>query len=59
MGILSSIILMCALPSFAWMGMAVWLLIGAAIYAVYGRTHSELQAETRDAVGGVSVQPVE
>jgi APA family basic amino acid/polyamine antiporter len=34
--------LMIALPVLTWIRFFVWLLIGLAIYFLYGRTHSSL-----------------
>jgi APA family basic amino acid/polyamine antiporter len=35
--------LMATLPRLAWIGFVVWLVIGAAVYALYGATRSKLQ----------------
>ena len=43
MGILVSFGLMAALPGDTWIRLAVWLVIGLAIYFGYGRKHSRVQ----------------
>lgn len=43
MGILCCIGLMLTLPSDTWIRLAVWLVIGLAIYFLYGQHHSRLQ----------------
>ena len=43
MGILVSVLLMAALPVDTWIRLAVWLVIGLAIYFGYGRKHSRVQ----------------
>ena len=40
----TSLFLMFSLPMDTWIRLAVWLVIGLAIYAAYGRTHSRLRA---------------
>ena len=39
--------LMASLPGVTWLRFGVWLLIGLAIYACYGRRHSRLAAALR------------
>ena len=39
--------LMITLPRLAWVGFVVWLVIGVAIYALYGATRSKLQRAAR------------
>ncbi|GAN49128.1 amino acid permease [Methylobacterium radiotolerans] len=41
-GILSCLALMASLPADTWIRLAVWLAIGLAIYAGYGRRHGRL-----------------
>ncbi len=43
MGGISSVYLMTALPIVAWERLAVWLVIGLAIYFAYGIRHSKLR----------------
>jgi len=43
MGVISSVYLMTALPMVAWERLAVWLVIGLAIYFAYGIRHSKLR----------------
>ncbi|MFB9269625.1 amino acid permease [Bradyrhizobium erythrophlei] len=40
----TSIVLMLGLPQDTWIRLAVWLVIGLVIYAVYGKRHSRLRA---------------
>ncbi|MDF2601631.1 MAG: amino acid permease [Methylobacterium brachiatum] len=42
LGILSCLILMASLPADTWIRLAVWLVIGLAIYAGYGRRNARL-----------------
>ncbi|MGU3421680.1 amino acid permease [Methylobacterium sp. D54C] len=42
LGILSCVTLMASLPADTWIRLAVWLAIGLAIYAGYGRRHGRL-----------------
>ena len=41
---LVSLALMLALPWPTWERLIVWMVLGLVIYAVYGRTHSKLNA---------------
>lgn len=41
--ILSCLYLMSALPMVTWVRFAIWLLLGLAIYLLYGKNHSVLQ----------------
>jgi len=43
MGIVISFYLMCNLTGLTWIRLAVWLVIGMAIYFGYGRSHSRVQ----------------
>jgi len=43
-GAVTSLFLMLGLPLDTWIRLVVWLVIGLAIYAVYGRRHSRLRA---------------
>ena len=47
MAILSCLWLMLGLPLITWIRFGIWLLIGAAIYFLYGKRRSKLQAELR------------
>ncbi|MDP4004125.1 amino acid permease [Methylobacterium sp. NEAU K] len=42
LGILSCLVLMASLPADTWIRLAVWLVIGLAIYAGYGRRNARL-----------------
>ncbi len=43
LGALSAVFLMCGLPLDTWLRLAAWLMIGLAVYAVYGMRHSHAQ----------------
>jgi len=43
LGILFCLLLMAGLPAVTWLRLAVWLVIGLAIYFFYGRSHSTLR----------------
>jgi basic amino acid/polyamine antiporter, APA family len=43
LGVLSCLYIMYGLPSQAWVRFAWWLLIGLAIYILYGYRHSKLR----------------
>jgi APA family basic amino acid/polyamine antiporter len=51
-GALSCLLLMFSLPAENWLRLLVWLLIGLAIYFLYGRRHSVLAHRRRAAGGG-------
>jgi basic amino acid/polyamine antiporter, APA family len=42
LGAASAVFLMLGLPSDTWLRLAIWLIIGLAIYLFYGRNHSHL-----------------
>ena len=44
----TSIFLMFGLPADTWIRLGVWLIIGLAIYAVYGARHSRLWASDNE-----------
>ena len=44
-GALGSIFVMAGLPGDTWIRLAVWLLVGLAIYVFYGRHHSRVRGE--------------
>ena len=44
----TSIFLMFGLPADTWIRLGVWLIIGLAIYAVYGARHSRLRASDNE-----------
>jgi APA family basic amino acid/polyamine antiporter len=46
--------LMFGLPLITWIRFGIWLLVGMAIYFLYGRRNSILQRELRDAQREVS-----
>ena len=50
LGAISAAFLMLSLPSDTWLQLAVWLIVGVAIYFFYGRNHSHL---ARRLEGGV------
>jgi APA family basic amino acid/polyamine antiporter len=45
LGILSCVALMLSLSNRTWGRLAVWIALGLAIYALYGRRHSKLRKE--------------
>ena len=47
LGALGSIGVMAGLPLDTWIRLAIWLAIGLAIYALYGRHHSRIAQESR------------
>ena len=47
LGALGSIGVMAGLPLDTWIRLAIWLAIGLAIYALYGRPHSRIAQESR------------
>ncbi len=44
MGILVSALLMLSLPFDTWLRLIIWLVVGLAIYFLYGRNHSKVRA---------------
>ncbi len=42
LGVASAVFLMFGLPSETWLSVVVWLVVGLAIYFLYGRNHSHL-----------------
>jgi APA family basic amino acid/polyamine antiporter len=49
LGALSAVFLMCGLPLDTWLRLAVWLVIGLAIYILYGVRHSRARVPALDA----------
>jgi APA family basic amino acid/polyamine antiporter len=47
LGVLSCLGLMAGLPSDTWLRLIIWLLIGLAIYFLYGRAHSRVARAER------------
>ncbi|CAM5553204.1 amino acid permease [Streptomyces sp. TSRI0384-2] len=47
LSVLASLWLMLNLPAETWLRFGVWMLIGVAVYFVYGRTHSRVGRGTR------------
>jgi basic amino acid/polyamine antiporter, APA family len=47
LGAISALFLMFGLPFDTWLRLAIWLVIGLAIYAFYGIKHSRVQAVAR------------
>lgn len=45
LGILTCLLMMASLPLDTWIRLAVWLVLGLAIYYGYGRKHSKLRQE--------------
>ena len=46
LGALSAIFLMCGLPIDTWLRLGVWLVIGLAVYALYGMRHSHVRVQS-------------
>ncbi len=51
LGALTAVFLMCGLPLDTWLRLAVWLVIGLGVYALYGRRHSRVQASASSSHG--------
>ncbi|SHK76034.1 amino acid permease [Hymenobacter psychrotolerans] len=49
LGILTCVLMMVSLPWETWLRLAVWLALGLAIYYGYGRKHSKLGQQARQA----------
>lgn len=47
LGIAFCLLLMAGLPLDTWLRLAIWLVIGLVIYALYGRHHSALRQKSR------------
>ena len=52
-GALVSVILMLALPPDTWIRLAIWLIVGLAIYASYGARHSRVRSAKQAIQGNV------
>jgi APA family basic amino acid/polyamine antiporter len=52
LGVATCLILMFSLPAENWLRLAIWLLIGFAIYFGYGRHHSVLARMRREGMAG-------
>jgi basic amino acid/polyamine antiporter, APA family len=52
LGAIAAVFLMIGLPSDTWIRLGVWLVIGLAIYFLYGRTHSHLALRAHEQRGG-------
>jgi APA family basic amino acid/polyamine antiporter len=57
-GALSAFALMCGLPPDTWFRLAIWLVIGLAVYWFYGMHHSGVQAQSLAAVHAVATARV-
>ncbi|MBS0388711.1 MAG: amino acid transporter, partial [Proteobacteria bacterium] len=44
LGVISCVVLMVGLPWTTWIRLAIWLVLGFAIYFGYGQKHSRLNA---------------
>jgi APA family basic amino acid/polyamine antiporter len=47
LGALSAVFLMCGLPLDTWLRLGIWLVIGLAIYMLYGVRHSRVRVPAR------------
>ena len=45
LGVLSCVALMAVLPNGTWIRLVIWIGLGLAVYALYGRRHSKLRKE--------------
>jgi APA family basic amino acid/polyamine antiporter len=45
LGVVSCVALMLSLPNDTWIRLVVWIGLGLAVYALYGRRHSKLRKE--------------
>jgi basic amino acid/polyamine antiporter, APA family len=52
LGAASAVFLMLGLPGDTWLRLVVWLVIGLAIYLLYGRHHSHLARRQEGAEAG-------
>jgi len=57
LGILTCLLLMFSLPAANWWRLIVWLLIGLAIYLLYGRRHSVMSKHTMHEIKTHGVSP--
>jgi APA family basic amino acid/polyamine antiporter len=48
-GVLSSAVLMCTAPPSTLLRLFIWMALGLALYAFYGRFHSKLRQVARAA----------
>jgi len=54
MGVISALVLMITLPGDTWLRLVVWMVIGLAIYFLYGANHSVLGAGKPEALADVA-----
>jgi APA family basic amino acid/polyamine antiporter len=47
-GVLVSMLLMISLPGVTWLRLVIWLVVGAFVYAFYGRRSSRVREEDRE-----------
>ncbi|MEU9480875.1 amino acid permease [Streptomyces sp. NPDC048191] len=57
LSVCASLWLMLNLPAETWLRFAIWMVIGFAVYFLYGRTHSRLAVDERAAAGEVPRPP--
>ncbi len=57
LGILTCLLLMFSLPAANWWRLIVWLLIGLAIYLLYGRRHSVMSHHTEHEIKTHGISP--
>jgi APA family basic amino acid/polyamine antiporter len=52
LGLISCVALMLSLPAGTWIRLVIWIAIGIAVYAAYGRRHSRLRASAASRAAG-------
>ncbi|MEU8978035.1 amino acid permease [Streptomyces sp. NPDC048309] len=57
LSVLASLWLMLNLPAETWLRFAIWMVIGFAVYFLYGRSHSRLGRHEETPAGGVPNPP--
>ena len=57
LGIIICLVLMFSLPSENWLRLGIWLVIGFAIYFLYGRRHSRMSRQTSEEISHHGLTP--
>ena len=50
LGILVCVMMMASLPIVSWERLAIWMILGVAIYYAYGKKHSKIRNEYKDSI---------